>query len=536
VIPIYPRRDYHAYLRGTEAVLTSVAPPGAGCPFTLEFEEFTYSHPDVGFDGRFQPPPARTIRFALAPTASPDLYSGTAYHGATRLGAVSIRWISPFLRRAHLQLNTLEGAVAPPAEVEGASLATILADVGWELTVTDAGTVPLPAELSGVQVNDCWTQPDLIRLMASVPGFNPDELDSVWRVHLVAIPARLGCDRGWMFQLTTLGEGLSLARLGAATYSHDGYPSTDGPHYDAAADQQQRNVPKAYLRSAAHEVGHAFNQIHQEGAKGGPDNSIMTTTPKVARVLGTAGLFPDHINLAFNERVRNHLHHLPDPVVRPGAMNYLSNAMSVGALPEAGEYTWLDELGLLKLTVEPSSDRIALGEPITLTWTLTNRGSMAMPVPAELTLQSLVVVVSVTDPCGKTTSMKPADLESCPKSELVPLEPGASRSGSARIYWGTDDFAFATPGRHTIEVIVQWVLESIAVAVSETCPVFVTYPTSAEENEIAALLLDRDVGLAVALGDPTLSGRAAERINQAAELAPEHRANQALERLGLHRR
>jgi hypothetical protein len=149
--PSTPGRDYHAYLRGTETVLTSVAPRGAGCPFTLEFEEFTYSHPDVGFSGRFQPAPARTIRFALAPTASPDLYSGTAYHGATRLGAVSIRWISPFLRRAHLQLNTLEGAVAPPAEVEGASFATIFADVGWELTVTDAGTIPLPAELSGVQ-------------------------------------------------------------------------------------------------------------------------------------------------------------------------------------------------------------------------------------------------------------------------------------------------------------------------------------------------------------------------------------------------
>lgn len=188
----------------------------------------------------------------------------------------------------------------------------------------------------------------------------------------------------------------------------------------------------------------------------------MTSTPKVARVLGTAGLFPDHLNLAFNERVRNHLRHLPDPAVRPGAMNYLSNAMSVGALPEAGEYTWL--------------------------------------------------------------------------AELVPLEPGASRSGSAPIYWGTDGFAFETPGRHTIEVTVEWELEGVAVAVWGKCDVFVTYPTSAEENEVAALLLDRDVGLAVTLGDPTLSGRAAERINQAAELDPEHRANQALERLGLHRR
>jgi hypothetical protein len=210
--------------------------------------------------------------------------------------------------------------------------------------------------------------------------------------------------------------------------------------------------------------------------------------------------------------------------------------MSVGALPEAGEYTWLDALGLLELTVEPSSDRIALGEPITLTWTLTNRASVTVPVPAELTLASMVVTVSVTDPCGEITPMKPADILSCTRIELVPLEPGASRSGSAPIYWGTDGFAFATPGPHVIEVMVNWWVEGVQVGVWGKCDVFVTYPTSAEENEVAALLLDRDVGLAVAVGDPTLTGRAAERINQAAELAPEHRANQALERLGLHRR
>ena len=50
---------------------------------------------------------------------------------------------------------------------------------------------------------------------------------------------------------------------GAATYSHDGYPASESGHYDTAADQPQRNVPRAFLRSATHEVGHAFNQIHQ---------------------------------------------------------------------------------------------------------------------------------------------------------------------------------------------------------------------------------------------------------------------------------
>ena len=90
-------------------------------------------------------------------------------------------------------------------------------------------------------------------------------------------------------------------------------------------------MPRAFLRSAAHEVGHAFNQIHQ-GFENGNDNSIMTPTPSVANVLGIAGTFPDDINLGFNATVQRHLRHLPDPAVRPGAMEFFGSAVSA---PEA---------------------------------------------------------------------------------------------------------------------------------------------------------------------------------------------------------
>ena len=50
-------------------------------------------------------------------------------------------------------------------------------------------------------------------------------------------------------------------------------------------NEKQRNVPRAFLRSATHELTHTFNQIHQE-QETAADNSIMTTTPSVADVLG----------------------------------------------------------------------------------------------------------------------------------------------------------------------------------------------------------------------------------------------------------
>jgi hypothetical protein len=84
-----------------------------------------------------------------------------------------------------------------------------------------------------------------------------------------------------------------------------------------------------------------------------------------------------------------------------------------------------------------------------------------------------------------------------------------------------------------VEVIVLWELAGVPVAVSGERDVFVAYPTSNEENEVAALLLDPDVGKAVALGDVTPFARAAERIRRAGEIAPSHPANEALRRAGL---
>jgi hypothetical protein len=539
MIPIYPRRYYYSYLEGTRA------PPffwfvaeSDECFFTLEFDEFVYNHPSTGFSGSFNTEPTRSIRFVLRWTATPDVYSGDAYAGAAKIGTVSIRWISDYYRRAHLQLNTLQGAVAPPAAVDGQTMTTMFADVGWDLTFADGGTISLPGALSNVNPNGCWDPADLHTLMSSVPGYNPAELDSVWRVHLIAAPAQLDypkyCPsrRGRMFDSSFGSDPNAVPREGTATFSHDGYPADEvldgkgGSHYDDAKDQQQLNVPRAYLRSATHEVGHAFNQIHQE-FEGGPDNSIMTGTDGVARVLGIWRTFPDDIDLCFNARVTKHLRHLPDPAVRPGAMNFFGFAI---AAPEAADVAWLDPMELL---LDVSSERVALGEPVTLSFQLTNRGKVPIPAPAEPDVESATVRVSVTDRSGRITFMRPPEIHSCPRITIVELPPNASVTGTTTLFWGLDGFAFETPGRHTVEVILLWDLAGVPVAASGERDVFVSYPISNEENEVAALMLDPEVGAAVAVGDLSRFERAGERVKQAVAVSPTHPACQALRRLEL---
>ena len=216
------------------------------------------------------------------------------------IGTVAITWISPFFRRAALVIHRLTGA-EEPSEVAGSSgneyFTTVFATAGWDLTVSSGGEVPLPPSLVGVQdPNTCWSSENSHTLMQTVPGYNPADLDTVWRAHLLAVPAALGCSRGRMFDNGS-GDLNNIPREGAVTHSHDGYPAADSSNFGVAEDGLQRDFPRAFLRSASHEVGHTFNQIHQE-FEGGQDNSIMTTTPSVADVLAAAGqTFPNDIHL-----------------------------------------------------------------------------------------------------------------------------------------------------------------------------------------------------------------------------------------------
>ena len=81
-------------------------------------------------------------------------------------------------------------------------------------------------------------------------------------------------------------DQIGVPREGCASFSDDGYPISDSSNFGTAQNKKQRDVPRAFLRSATHEVTHTLNQIHQE-QETVADNSIMTTTPSVADVLGS---------------------------------------------------------------------------------------------------------------------------------------------------------------------------------------------------------------------------------------------------------
>jgi hypothetical protein len=485
-IPTYPRGSYHSYLRGT-----------AVTPVAIELEQYDYAPPGPGsFNGTFPAAPgSRTVSLRFGPDGpSPP---GPAYRGdwlvaAAVAGTFRLCWISPAFRRCTIEVDTVAGAVAPGpvpdrsgTGLEG--LDTILASGGWAADIRyDQTGVPVPADVP--DPGRCWDDAQLHALMSRLRQ-PAGGLDADWLLHLLVVPGRITCARGKMYD--TVRE----PREGVAVYSDDGFPRLHSRHFGAAEGRTQREVPRAFLRTAGHEILHGLNQIHPE-QEDAADNSIMTTTADVAALLGLAGAggtgFPDGIDLTVNPRCRHRLVHLPDPVVRPGGHTFAS-----WGTPAASPRD--EDAAPIEMSVRAGRSRVMLGEPLPVSWTVTNRGARPISVPDPVTAESTYALVTVTGPDGRRRPMPPLVVE-CDAARIRPLPPGRSRTAGARLFWSSTGFAFDRPGRHAIEVRLDWAVAGARLTASGTTTVRVDPPAGAADRAAAELLLDPEVGAWVALG------------------------------------
>ena len=524
-IPIFPRIRYHSYLKVTSVSAPAFVPVAAKCELTIVAEQFNYTQPPAGsFKGTFPSMPSRTVTLKLSKVTAPfpfsltggPYYEGRLFEGGVEKGGVTLAWVSKFFRRATLEIDTLVGAVRPAPVPDGGGgtefFDTCFARTGWHLRVVqDQLNVPVPA---GVVPTNCWNSGDLHGLMTTVrnPATN---LDAEWRVHMVVVPAKLGCGRGVMF------DTIGVPREGCASFSDDGYPTGDSSNFGLAANKKQRDVPRAFLRSATHELTHTLNQIHQE-QETAADNSIMTTTPSVADVLGgpatgEPGVFPDQIKIAHNTTVRHHLNHMPDPVIRPGGWPFAS-WFPTGAPQAADRHDFAPSE--LTLTVTAGSERVALGQPLDLSWTMTNTSGVPLRAPNDVSAEALFASITVADGEGRERPVRPFAIV-CEHAKIGELDAGESRSASTKVFWSTEGFAFERPGRYRVNVAVWWSAQGVPVGVQGGVDVFVDFPTSDADNQAADLVMHPEVGKWVGLGgDAYHLGEACRRLQALTQTAP----------------
>ena len=537
-IPVYPRSRYGSYLKATSVNVPTFS--FGTCRITLNLDEYDYKQPPAGsFDGTFPTAPSRSMTVYLTPATPPSGYTGAYFTGQIYIGGilqtsmnVTLARVSDYYRKATVEVHTMTGSVAP-TQVGTEYFTSVYANANWNLSVkTDPTPIPAPTVAAGFPAGwtgtSNWGSPSpgyglLHQVMTNVVDFASINLDKEWYIHLLVVPAALGDGRGAMF------DSINVPREGVASFSDDGYPSSDSGNFGAAANKKQRDVPRAFLRSASHEITHAFNQIHQE-FEGGADNSIMTTTPSVADYLAThGGSFPNDIFLGFNEHVRHHLIHLPDIVIRPGGMTFNAghNGIPVPQADTDGDEMYIDHAAL-DLTFATKNHRVKLGEPLHLDWELRNISDKAVWLPGDLSIENEFAEISVTKPNGEEIQM-PAYAIKCDSAFFIEAKPGDKIAATHHLFWSTQGFAFETPGKHTVNLEISWRSRGATVGKKASVDVFVDYPATEKENEVIAHLMNDEVGKYVALGGHAYHLRSAvDHIKAAMESHKDHPASKAM--------
>ena len=166
----------------------------------------------------------------------------------------------------------------------------------------------------------------------------------------------------------------------------------------------------------------------------------------------------------------------------------------------------------LALTVTAGTDRVALGQPLDLSWTMTNTSGVSLRAPNDVSIEALFASITVTDGEGRERPVRPFVIV-CEHAKLGELEPGKSVTASTKVFWSTAGFAFERPGRYRVDVAVSWSAQGVPVGVQCGVDVFVDYPTSDADNHAADLVLHPEVGKWVALGgDAYHLGEACRRL------------------------
>lgn len=310
-IPVFARRRYHGYLR-----VTGLDARSADADVALAFELHRHHAPSNAWtrEGPF----TALLMWSAAPAGHPsagDQLAGELVGPTGRpAGRIALGWLSPFLRRAIVEIARVPESEPPLANSAGLDWRACFREVGW-----DVAAVERDAELSE-PAGGAWTVADLHAALRA--GRDLIDLDAEWRYQLLCVRRLATGERGLMFDDTT-GDSDAIPREGAAIASHWPIPDTEawgtvrGMRFGAATDP--------YFRTALHEIGHAMS-LHHGGA-----NNLMTPTEQLG---GTT--FPQNVVWTHRSADRRRLRHLPDVWVRPGGdIPFGTGYDTAPALPDA---------------------------------------------------------------------------------------------------------------------------------------------------------------------------------------------------------
>lgn len=527
-IPVHPRGEYRYYGR-----LVAVGADDRGrLRLTIELHLLDGETGSWSLDGVLElDTNPRSPHWVDLPT--PPGHGSAVYLEAvarnrqqTAVADAELAWISPWLRRASLEIDRVPAHLPYPGgdsfDAAADAWRRLFQSVGLHFELVDCPAPPVPAappakgvaEGQGKDLEDDadrrWTEIALHDLM--LERRSPVDLDQEWRHYLVCVETFVRNPRslGVMFDYNGYGEVFDRnaeAREGAAVFACARF--RDERRWGPMAGRRLLDSAPLYLRTAVHEIGHAMNLQHDPRTPG-----FMLEANIVA---GAPGNFPDNIPWHFSERDTWRLRHQPDPWMRPGGVPW---AFRSAALPVPLRDLAVPPEGVA-FEVRALHAEVPLGAPLRLELELRGSGDR---LPNALSLKDGTVRVVVHGPTGRPNPVPPVAvrLASPPVRDLAVDHLRASLV----LVCGKHGSVLAAPGTHRVEVEVCWGDSEregyLRYALRSRCSVVATPPPAGPIAASSAIAAGQTLLRVVArLGTPTLEDlRAIEGLLGEREIEP----------------
>lgn len=460
-----------------------------------------------------------TLRSRPIPFTHPSLpqptvrMRGTATFGGTKYDAVATK-TSPYYRGCLIEADVMTnrrwaGTAQRPGGLE-LSFSGVYRDAGLEFHAeVDEVDVPEDAELTLAELQQLLATH---RDPAAASGRG-------WHLWLVVASQLGGRGRG---TLGIMFDDVEPYREGAAAFYDPRFGDSSIVH-PSARGKAIGEVPLAILRTALHEIGHAFNLYHpKHDAHTVPiGTTIMNQTGDVMGFASETNPYPDNATFSFDDHNHASLVHAADPQVKPGWKTFGYGHGGIGNAPDEPSDLTFD-----RDTPEAADVEFDLGLPRELfpgelpiaTASVRNVGDGPVETTTALNLEEDYLRLVVKRPRGERVEVRDLLLV-CSDRRTVVLEPGEVHTGHFQLLYTNRGYVFERPGRYTVTAELDL---GDRVARSDPIDVHVRSPMTEAEADLSVRGLDREVGRSVALGYPPVDQDTAnEKLETLAEEFPD---------------